>query len=182
MLETKYLKTTVGKIPLVDSKLSTRDRIGAVSVRCNIRRMDYAIEKGLYAIGIPDANSPVFVSANYKLSFDSLRKELSDLNAWILVLETKGINVWCAAGKGTFGTNELISRLNEAKLEQVVAHKKLIVPQLGAPGIAAHEIREKTGFHIIYGPVQAKHIQEFINNGNKATEEMRTIAFNFGDR
>jgi len=66
-------------------------------------RMSYAISPGLYAVGNPTKESDVFVSANYKLSFDVLRRELKGFNAWILVLDTKGINVWCAAGKGTFG-------------------------------------------------------------------------------
>ena len=50
-----------------------------------------------------------------KLSFDILRRELKGLNAWVLVLDTKSINVWCAAGKGTFSTNELISRMSATK-------------------------------------------------------------------
>ena len=55
--------------------------------------------------------SPVLVSANYKLSFDCLRSELTGFNAWMLVLDTRGVNVWCSAGKGTFGTNEIVGRV-----------------------------------------------------------------------
>lgn len=49
-------------------------------------------------------------------------------NAYILVLDTKGINVWCAASKGTFGTNELVSRINKVGLAKVVAYRTLILP------------------------------------------------------
>ena len=69
--------------------------------------MNYKVDPGLYALGAPDADSPVLVSANFKMSFDLLREALPGRNAWILVLDTDGINVWCAAGKGTFGTEEL---------------------------------------------------------------------------
>ena len=65
------------------------------------------------------------VTANYKLSFDALRSQLADLDAWILVLETNGINVWCAAGKGTFGTDELVHRIRECQLEKVVKTRNL---------------------------------------------------------
>lgn len=69
--------------------------------------MGYTIDPGLYALGNPDESSPVLVTANYKLTFDRLRQSLPKLDAWVLVLDTKGINVWCAAGKGTFGTGEV---------------------------------------------------------------------------
>ena len=82
------------------------------------------------------------MTANYKLSFDAIRKNLSGQNGWILVLDTKGINVWCAAGKGTFGTNELVKRIRLVSLEKIVNHKRLILPQLGAAGVAAHKVKE----------------------------------------
>jgi hypothetical protein len=98
------------------------------------------------------------------------------------VLDTKGINVWCAAGKGTFGTEELINRIVKTKLSQVVKHTTLILPQLGAPGISAHEVTRHTGFKVVYGPIRAKDIKSFINSGMKATDEMRTVKFGFYDR
>jgi len=179
---TNYIDTPIGKIPIVPQFLNFEDRLGAWKARWNIGRMNYTIEPGLYAVGNPDANSPVLISANYKLSFDSLRKELKEIDAWILVLDTKGINVWCAAGKGTFGTEELINRIQEISLDKVVKHRQLIVPQLGAPGVAAHLVKEATGFKVIYGPIRAKDLPRFFNSGNKATEDMRIVRFNLIDR
>ena len=93
------------RVNKVFSEWSRSDYLGSIKCRIsNSFRMKYRIKPGMYAVGEPDANSEVFVSANYKLSFDILRKALKGLNVWILVLDTKGINVWCAAGKGTFGT------------------------------------------------------------------------------
>jgi hypothetical protein len=144
--------------------------------------MNYKINPGLYAIGNPDHTSPVLVSANYKLTFDSLRKELSGLDCWIMILDTKGINVWCAAGKGTFGTDEIVNRISQTGLSEIVSHRKLILPQLGAPGVSAHEITKQTGFSIVYGPVRAKDIKKFFDLGYKASEEMRTVKFTIRDR
>jgi len=144
--------------------------------------MNYVVEPGLYAIGNPGTDSEVFASANYRLSFDHLRKALAGMDAWILVLDTKGINVWCAAGKGTFGTVELIKQIGDARLDRVVAHRGIVVPQLGAPGIAAHEVKKQTGFRVIYGPVLARDISQFIEAGYKATPEMRRIRFGVSDR
>jgi hypothetical protein len=140
------------------------------------------VPPGLYAAGEPGKDSHVLVSANYKLSFDALRRELKGLNSWILVLDTKGINVWCAAGKGTFGTDELVRRIGSAQLDKVVDHRKVIVPQLGAPGVSAHKVKQATGFRVLYGPVNAKDIPEYIAADCKASREMRTVGFSVKDR
>jgi acetyl-CoA decarbonylase/synthase complex subunit gamma len=158
------------------------DRLGAIAVRCNVGRMRYAVEPGLYAVNGPGPDAPVFVSANYKLSFDHLRRALDGISGWILVLDTKGINVWCAAGKGTFGTAELVQRVTAVGLAQRVSHRTLIVPQLGAPGVAAHEVHKQTGFRVVYGPVRAKDIPAFLRGGMKADADMRTVRFRLADR
>ncbi|MDW7673630.1 MAG: mercury methylation corrinoid protein HgcA [Bacillota bacterium] len=176
------IHTPVGPIPSVSVNLSREDVVGSWKVRWNMGRMNYAIKPGLYGAGTPNEDSPVLVTANYKLSFDALRKELTAINAWILVLDTKGINVWCAAGKGTFGTEELVKQLAATQLHQVVTHRSLILPQLGAPGIAAHQIYKFTGFKVIYGPVRASDLPGFLAANNKATKEMRQVNFNLVDR
>ncbi len=178
----EYIDSPGGKIPLVSTKWTFSDYLGAIKVRLNFSRKNYAVQPGLYAIGQPDEHAPVLVTANYKLSFDSLRKELNAINAWILVLDTKAINVWCAAGKGTFGTEELILKIQSTELEKIVKHRQVIVPQLGAPGIAAHIVKMATGFKVIYGPIQAADLPEFLQNGNKATAAMRKVQFNLSDR
>lgn len=176
--------STSGEIKIIrkSTELTMRDILGSWKVRWGINRMNYKVEPGLYSIGNPDKSSPVFVSANYKMSFDSLRKELSGLDAYILVIDTKGINVWCAAGKGTFGTTEIINRIAIVQLDKVVSHRNLILPQLGAPGVRAHEVLKYSGFRVIYGPVRAKDIKEFMNAGMKATSEMRSVKFSAYDR
>lgn len=170
------------KVMKTSAQLTFQDIWGAWKVRWGINRMSYKVEPGLYSIGNPDQNSPVLVSANYKLSFDMLRKELKDLNAWILVIDTKGVNVWCAAGKGTFGTEELLNRIAIVQLSKVVSHRTLILPQLGAPGVSSHEVTKYSGFKVIYGPVKAKDIPAFMASGMKAAEEMRTVEFKALDR
>ena len=144
--------------------------------------MNYTVEPGLYAAGKPDGNSPVLVSANYKLTFDTLRSNLAGLDCWLLILDTKGINVWCAAGKGTFGTSELVTRIETVGLSRIVNHRKLILPQLGAPGVSAHEVTRRTGFIVTYGPIRANDIKALISSGGKVSKEMRTVRFTIWDR
>jgi len=169
-------------VPLISTNIEFNDFLGAVMVRWGINRNNYRINPGLYAVGTPDKLSDVFVTANYKLSFDALRKNLFGVSGWILVLDTKGVNVWCAAGKGTFGTKELVNRIKLTSLERIVSHKRLILPQLGATGVAAHKVKEETGFNVHYGPVRAADIKRFISEGYRADKEMRRVTFGFKDR
>lgn len=168
---------------LITADVTSADRRGAVMCRISNRfRMRYKVDPGLYSLGNPDTSSPVFVSANYRLSFNALRGSLKNINSWILVLDTKGINVWCAAGKGTFGTDELIKRISGTNLAGVVKHRTLNLPQLGAPGVAAHEVKKRTGFNVLYGPVRAKDIPAYLAAGNNVTQAMRTVNFTLLDR
>jgi hypothetical protein len=169
-------------VPRISTKLVLKDYLGTFMVRWGINRDNYRLKPGLYAVGTPDSSSDVFVTANYKLSFDTLRKNLEGINGWVLILDTKGINVWCAAGKGTFGTEEIIKKIREVSLNEVIDHKRIIVPQLGATGIAAHKVKEATGLNIHYGPVRAADIKKYISAGYHANREMRKVTFSFNDR
>jgi acetyl-CoA decarbonylase/synthase complex subunit gamma len=171
-----------GEIPRVPASLTFTDRLGRWKARWGMGRMHYMITPGLYAVGRPGVSSDVFVTANYKMSFDFLRSELHGRDAWILVLDTKGINVWCAAGKGTFGTDEIVRRVELTRLKEIVTHRKLILPQLGGPGVRAHKVKDRTGFRVTYGPIRAGDLPEFLDNGMKVTDEMRRVHFTLKDR
>ncbi len=161
--------------------ITLQNRLDHIRARVGINRMGHRVEPGLYRLGNPDGDSPVFASANYSLSFDALRSALADLSCYILVLDTKGINVWCAAGKGTFGTDELIRQIESTRLAEVVRHRKIILPQLGAPGVSWPEVIRKTGFKVEYGPVRASDLPAYLRAG-KATPAMRRVAFPLRDR
>ena len=173
-----------GKDPPVrptTSRVTAADRWRHILARSAVNRMGHRVAPGLYALGSPTPDSPVFVSANYALSFDALRSALAGHDGYILVLDTQGINVWCAAGKGTFGTEELVSRIAATRLAEVVQHRVLILPQLGAPGVAAHEVKKRSGFKVEYGPVRAADLTEYLKT-HQATPEMRQVRFDLRDR
>jgi len=176
------VQTPVGDIPKISSDLSWPDHWGSVKARWGVGRMHYTVDPGLYALGEPNERSPVLVTANYKMSFDRLREALSNRHAWILVLDTKGINVWCAAGKGTFGTDELVRRVEFSQLNRVVYHRELILPQLAGPGVAAHKVKKFIGFKVILGPIQATDLPAFLDAGMKATPNMRRKKFTMPER
>lgn len=157
------------------------DRWDHLLARLGVNRAGHRVGVGLYALGNPGPDSPVFVTASYTLSFDALRSALAGIACYILVLETYGVNVWCAAGKGTFGTDELVRRLELTGLAGIVSHRTLILPQLGATGVAAHEVRKRAGFTVEFGPVRAGDLPEYLKT-HTATAEMRRVRFGLGDR
>lgn len=177
-----YIDSPAGSIPSVTTRLSAKDYSHDWQARWSIKRDRFCIQPGLYAIGNPGMSSPVLVTANYKLTFDKLRKALGGLDLWLLVIDTKGVNVWCSAGKGTFSAPEIIYRIKKSGLHKIVTHRKLILPQLAAPGVAAHAVTKATGFKVLYGPIRAADIPAYIGNGYKATAEMRRMSFSFTER
>jgi hypothetical protein len=177
-----FINTKIGPVPVIGTELGRDDLFSTFYVRCGIRRHRYTVSPGLYAIGTPDKDSEVLVTANFKLTFDMLRKELSGISAWILVLDTRGVNVWCAAGKGTFSTRELVKRINDNHLEKIVNHKRVIVHQLGATGVSARDVKKQSGFRVIYGPIRASDIRAFLKNGKKAEKQMRQVTFTMYER
>jgi len=177
-----FKETSLRPVPRIRTHLLTRDFVGTLRARIGISRDRYKVAPGLYCVGDPGDESPVLVTANYKLSFDSLRRELSGLDAWILVLDTRGVNVWCAAGKKTFSSEELIRQVQRVNLHKLVSHRELILPQLGAPGIASHRVKAGCGFRVIWGPIKASDLQTFLRNGRKAEIHMRQLTFSFRER
>ena len=176
------IETPIGAAPKVGSILTPQDKWGTVKARWGVGRMDYTVEPGLYALGNPDNESRVLVTANYKMSFDRLRESLPGRDAWLLVLDTKGINVWCAAGKGTFGTDELVRRIKVSGLDMVVTHRELILPQLSGPGVAAHLVKKFSGFKVKYGPIRASDLPAYLEAGLIATPMMRMKTFTLRER
>jgi len=177
-----FMSTPAGAVPRVHTRLNREDRQGTLRARLGIGRDSYRIAPGLYATGSPDENAPVLVTANYKLTFDILRSHLKDVEAWILVLETNSINVWCAAGKGTFATLEVAERVKGVKLEEIVRHRRIILPQLAATGVSARQVKKMCGFEVVWGPVHAKDIGAYLDAGLQTTPAMRRVTFSLKER
>jgi hypothetical protein len=121
-------------------------------------------------------------TCNYKLTFDVLRREMKGRSVWILVVETYGINVWCAAGKKSFSTEEVAARVRLSGLEKIVSHRTLILPQLSAPSVAAHKLHGLCGFKGVFGPIRASDLPEFMDNKMKVHPGMREVNFPLSQR
>ncbi len=169
-------------VPRVAARLTLREKLADWGVRLGFGRFNYRVQPGLYALGNPGPLSEVLVSSNYKLSFNHLRRSMAGHDAWIMVIDTRGINVWCAAGKGSFSDGEISRVIELIGLKEVVNHRRLILPQLAAPGVAAHRLKAESGFSVHYGPVRAEDLPCFLAAGLQADPGMRRVNFNLKDR
>jgi hypothetical protein len=161
---------------------SFKDRAGTALTRIGLIRNNYRVSPGLYGVGTPNPDSPILVTANYKLSFDAVRFSLDSIDAWLLVVDTRGINVWCAAGKRTFSTEEVIFSVKRTKLKEITSQRTLILPQFSATGVSAMDVKNGCGFKVLFGPIQARDLPDFLQNNNTVSEAMRSVTFTTRER
>lgn len=141
------------------------------------------VQPGLYAIGQPDKRSPVLVTGNFDLTVRRVVKEVDGrIHCWLLVADSAGINVWCAAGGGFFTAEKVIAAVKSSRLEEVVSHHALILPQLAANGVNGWQVREETGWGVHWGPAKAADIPNYLEMRRKKTDRMRWVRFPLKDR
>ncbi len=144
-----------------------------------LRALPFPCRVGIVRIGNPDKLSPVFLTCNYCVTVERVKRVLkkSGIDCYLLVANSNGINVWCSAAGGHFTNHDVISILKTSGIEDLVDHRDVILPQLAAAGIEARVVKEKTGWNVIWGPVYAKDIPEYIRNGFRKSPEMREVKF-----
>jgi ubiquinone/menaquinone biosynthesis C-methylase UbiE len=141
------------------------------------------IATGLYRVGNPDRESPVLVTGNYELTARRLVRELDGrVDCWLLIANSRGINVWCAAGGGHFTADDVISTIKIGGVQDVVDHRALILPQLCANGVDGWRIRRETGWGVHWGPVRAYDVPAYLAAGRVKTDAMRRVTFPLRDR
>ncbi|MFX1294461.1 MAG: HgcAB-like fusion protein [Promethearchaeota archaeon] len=131
-----------------------------------MRFFGHQTEIGLIATGNPTPEDPVLCTCNFKLTVSRLYALLKEkgINAWILVAPTDGINVWCAACGDEFNAGSVITAIKISSLDKYVNHRRIILPQLAAPGVDPKIIKEVTGWQCVWGPVQMDDLPDFLEN------------------
>jgi NAD-dependent dihydropyrimidine dehydrogenase PreA subunit len=146
------------------------------------RWLPRATATGLVRLGDPDEHSPVLVTANFSLTVARVRRALRGRNVWLLVANSGGINVWCAAAGGLLTHHRVVDAVKTSGLAERVAHRRLILPALSAPGVETEPIRAATGFRARFGPVSARDLPGYLDGKEKKTEAMRRFDFGLAHR
>ena len=76
----------------------------------------------------------------------------------------------------------MIRQVKQTRLSEMVNHTKIILPQLGAPGVSAPKVKKGCGFEVMWGPVRAEDLPAFLAAGQKADERMRRVTFTTAER
>ena len=142
-----------------------------------LRGLPLPCKTGLIKIGTPSRDTPVFLTCNYWLTVERVKRTLRGIDCYLLVANSKGINVWCASTGGYFTNHNVISVLKTSGIEELVNRRNVILPQLAASGIEGRIIKKKTGWNVLWGPVYAKDIPDFIKRNFKKTSGMREVKF-----
>ncbi len=164
------------------TRLTWRDRLQNAAIRCGVGRNRAVFPPGLYFVGKPDNTSPVLVTANYILTVNMVRRELNGVHAWLLIVDTGGVNVWCAAGKGRMNASVVAKALSTFRVADVSPEGILVLPQLSASGIDGNELGRLTGRRVVFGPVYARDIPRFLSSGMVKDASMRDIHFTAPER
>lgn len=151
-------------------------------VQTLLRVLPFPCKTGLVRIGNPGRDAPVFLTGNFRLTVERVRRSLAGVDAYLLVANSRGVNVWCAATGGHLTNHDVISVLKTSGIENLVDHRRVILPQLAATGIEGNIVQRKTGWRIIWGPVYATSIPRFLAAGYKKTPEMRVVRFAWPQR
>lgn len=146
------------------------------------REFAHRAKTGLSPIGEPDRESPVIVTGNYTETVRRVRKALNGMNVWLLVANSKGINVWCAAGGGHLTHHDIISAIVTSKVSEKVDTRRIVLPQLSATGIERRKIEEATGWSASWGPAMVDDLPAFLEQKHNATPKQRAVRFPLSDR
>ena len=146
-----------------------------------LRMLPFPCRTGLVKIGNPGRNSPVLLTGNFRLTVERVRRALDGIDAYLLVANSRGINVWCAATGGYLTNHDVISVLKTSGIEELVDHREVILPQLAATGIEGGVVHRRSCWRVVWGPVYARSIPDFLGARRK-TPEMSTVRFAWPQR
>lgn len=140
------------------------------------------VPTGLFPIGNPDARAPVVLTGNYALTVRRVRRALRCRNVWLLITDSGGINVWCAASGGHLTHHDVISTLRTSGVDDAVDHRTVVLPQLAATGVERSKVTDATGWDVVWGPAAADDLPAFLDRGLHTAPSERAVRFPISDR
>ena len=151
-------------------------------VQTCLRMLPFPCRTGVIEIGRPGRDAPVLLTGNFRLTVERVRRALDGIDAYLLVANSRGVNVWCAATGGLLTNHDVVSVLKTSGIDERVDHRQVILPQLAATGIEGRYVHRKTDWHVVWGPVEASDIPDFLRAGLETTAEMRSVTFGWRRR
>ncbi|MFQ6067938.1 MAG: acetyl-CoA decarbonylase/synthase complex subunit gamma [Candidatus Bathyarchaeia archaeon] len=125
-------------------------------------RKPVAVEPGLRTFGTPNENSPVMFTTNFALTYYTVASDIESagIDSYLLVVDSEGIAVDCAVAGRKLTADKVAEAVKEAKMEEKVKHRKLIIP--GKAARLSGEIEEASGWEVLVGPRDSSDIPKFL--------------------
>jgi NAD-dependent dihydropyrimidine dehydrogenase PreA subunit len=147
-----------------------------------LRMVPWPGKTGLLEIGHPGRSSPVLVTGNFRLTVARVCRALRGLDAYLLVANSRGVNVWCSATGGLLTNHDVLSALKTSGIEERVDHRQAILPQLAATGVDGRDLEQQSGWKVVWGPVYASDLPAFLQGGLAKGAAMREVRFPWTQR
>ena len=120
------------------------------------------VEPKLYEFGSCDKNSPVMVTTNFSLTFYTVSPEIeaSGHSAYLLVTDSEGMSVLTAWAAEKFTPEIIADSMKKIELENIVSHKKIIIP--GYVAVLSGKLEDVSGWQVLVGPKEASGIPKYL--------------------
>jgi len=119
------------------------------------------VEPKLYDVGEPTADSPVYCTTNFSLTYFIVQGEVeaSRIPGRILSVDTGGVSVLTAYADNKFTAETIAAAMKKADLDNLVSHRKIVIP--GYVAVLKGALEEESGWEVIVGPREASGIPKF---------------------
>jgi acetyl-CoA decarbonylase/synthase complex subunit gamma len=123
------------------------------------------VEQKVYKVGEPTADSPLFVTTNFSLTYFIVSGELenSKVPGYLAVMDCEGLSVLTAWAAGKFTASKIAQFIKESGIESSIKHRELIIP--GYVSILSGAIEDKLeGWKVTVGPREANGLPAFLRS------------------
>ncbi len=123
------------------------------------------VDAKVYPIGEPKADSPVFVTTNFSLTYFMVSGEIenSGISAHLVICDVEGQSVLTAWAAGKFVGETIAKFIKDIKLEDQVRTRKIVIP--GFVSQISGDLEDSLpGWEVIVGPREASDIPSFVKS------------------
>ncbi|MDI6709305.1 MAG: acetyl-CoA decarbonylase/synthase complex subunit gamma [Thermoanaerobacterales bacterium] len=121
-----------------------------------------AIEAGVYEVGRPGPDAPVFLTTNFSLTYFCVIGDIeaSRTDAFVLPVDTDGTSVLTAWAAGKLSPERITAFLEQSGIGERVNHRRLIIP--GGLAALRDKLEQVSGWEVLIGPRESSAIPAFL--------------------
>ncbi|MEM0498986.1 MAG: acetyl-CoA decarbonylase/synthase complex subunit gamma [Methanothrix sp.] len=130
-------------------------------------RRPVQVKPGIYKVGNPTEESPVFVTTNFALTYYTVESDVAsnNIDAYIMSINTDGIGVQASVAGGQLNPQKIVDAFKEADFDLT----KMKYPSIVLPGMAAKfsgELEDLFGgkVKILVGPEDSGRIVDWMKS------------------